>query len=156
MRFMSDGFSPCAGRGNLIDSRVASAMVGEVDGRRGALTKAALVTQMAQETRLTHQQTAAIVELCLEGIIEALSTGDTVALHGFGRCRCGQRWARQGRHPPPVFRSRLLHTRCPSLRGEGFPRPVAPWVDLVVPTAAGVPHVTAESRVPTPRISSGQ
>jgi nucleoid DNA-binding protein len=74
-------------------------MVGKADGRREALTTAALVLQVAQETRLTHQQTAAIVELFLEGIIEALSTGDTGELHGCGRCRCGQRWARQGRHP---------------------------------------------------------
>ncbi len=73
--------------------------MGEADGRREALTTAALVPQVAPETRLTHHQTAAMVELCLAGIIEALSTGDTVELHGCGRCRCGQRWARQGRHP---------------------------------------------------------
>jgi nucleoid DNA-binding protein len=69
-------------------------MVGEADGRREALTTAALVPQVVQQTRLRHQQTVASVELFLEGIIEALSTGDTVERHGFGRCRCGQRWAR--------------------------------------------------------------
>jgi len=101
-------------------------MVGAADGRREALTTAALVSQVAQETRLTHQQTAAMVELFLEGSIEALATGDTVELHGFGRCRCGQRWARQGRHPTtgvpvevpahtvPVFTGgRLSTSGCP-------------------------------------------
>jgi nucleoid DNA-binding protein len=89
-------------------------MVGKADGRREALTTATLVPQVAPQTRLHHQQTAAIVELFLEGIIEALSTGDTVELHGCGRCRCGQRWARQGRHPTAGVPVEVLHTRCPS------------------------------------------
>ena len=36
-------------------------MVGEADGRREAMTKAECVKQGAQETQLTHQQTAAMV-----------------------------------------------------------------------------------------------
>src|SRR2546428_294609 len=98
-RGRASGFSPCAGRGNLLESHVERALVGEADGRREALTTAALVPPVAQETRLTHHQTAAMVERFLAGSIEALSTGETGALHGCGRCRCGQRWARQGRHP---------------------------------------------------------
>ena len=50
--------------------------MGEADGRRDALTTAALVPPVAQETWLTHPQTAAMVELVLEGLIEALSTGE--------------------------------------------------------------------------------
>jgi nucleoid DNA-binding protein len=63
------------------------------------MTKAELVTQVAQETQLTQHQSAAIVERFLQCIIEALQAGDTVELRGFGRFRCRHRRARQGRNP---------------------------------------------------------
>jgi nucleoid DNA-binding protein len=89
-------------------------MVGKAEGKREALTTATLVPQAAQQIRLRHQQTAAMVARFLEGIIEVLSTGAPGELHGCGHCRCGQRWARQGCHPTAGVPVEVLHTRCPS------------------------------------------
>ena len=42
------------------------------------MTKAELVAQVALQTALTHQQTAEVVDLFLQCIIEALQEGDKV------------------------------------------------------------------------------
>ena len=48
------------------------------------MTKAERVTQVALKTELMKQQTAEVVDLLLQCIIEALETGDKVELRGFG------------------------------------------------------------------------
>ena len=63
------------------------------------MTKAELVTQVALKTELTKQQTAEVVDLLLQCIIEALQEGDKVELRGFGSFRRRDRRPRQGRNP---------------------------------------------------------
>jgi integration host factor subunit beta len=63
------------------------------------MTKAELVTQVALKTELTKQQTADVVDLLLECIIEALQAGDKVELRGFGSFRRRDRRPRLGRNP---------------------------------------------------------
>jgi integration host factor subunit beta len=88
------------------------------------MTKAELVTQVALKTELTKQQTAEVVDLLLQGIIEALEAGDKVELRGFGSFRRRERRPRQGRNPKtgdpvavsaqtvPVFKAgKLLQAR---------------------------------------------
>ena len=63
------------------------------------MTKAELVTQVALKTELTKQQSAKVVDLLLQCIIEALQAGDKVELRGFGSFRRRDRRPRQGRNP---------------------------------------------------------
>ena len=63
------------------------------------MTKAELVTQVALKTELTKQQSAEVVDLLLECIIEALQAGDKVELRGFGSFRRRDRRPRLGRNP---------------------------------------------------------
>ncbi|MDH3605205.1 MAG: integration host factor subunit beta [Candidatus Tectomicrobia bacterium] len=63
------------------------------------MTKAELVTQVALKTELTKQQTAEVIDLLLECIIEALQAGDKVELRGFGSFRRRDHRPRQGRNP---------------------------------------------------------
>ena len=63
------------------------------------MTKAELVTQVALKTELTKLQTAEVVNLLLQCIIEALEAGDKVELRGFGSFRRRDRRPRRGRNP---------------------------------------------------------
>ena len=63
------------------------------------MTKAEIVEQVAAQTRLPKQQTAEIVNIFLQSIMDALGTGDKVELRGFGSFRCRQRRPRTGRNP---------------------------------------------------------
>ena len=63
------------------------------------MTKAELVTQVALKTELTKQQTAEVLDLFLQCIIEALQEGDKVELRGFGSFRRRDRRRRQGCNP---------------------------------------------------------
>ena len=63
------------------------------------MTKAELVARVAQKTELTNKQTAEIIDLFLQCIVEALQAGDKVELRGFGSFRCRDRRPRQGRNP---------------------------------------------------------
>ena len=63
------------------------------------MPKAELVEQVALKTELTKKQTAKVVDLFLQCIIEALQAGDKVELRGFGSFRCRARRPRQGRNP---------------------------------------------------------
>lgn len=63
------------------------------------MTKAELVAQVALKSELTQQQTAEVVDLFLQTIIDALQAGDKVELRGFGSFRRRDRRPRQGRNP---------------------------------------------------------
>ena len=63
------------------------------------MTKADLVDQVAATVQLPKHQIDAVLTRCLQGIMDALRAGDTVALRGFGRFRLRHRQARAGRNP---------------------------------------------------------
>ena len=63
------------------------------------MTKAELVDHVAERVQLPKYQTEALVTSALQGIMDALRTGDKVALHRFGSFRLRHRQSRVGRNP---------------------------------------------------------
>ena len=63
------------------------------------MTKAELVDQVAATVHLSKSQTDAVLTQCFQAIIEALQSGESVELRGFGRFSLRHRQARTGRNP---------------------------------------------------------
>src|SRR6266446_9024898 len=63
------------------------------------MTKAELVDQVASTVQLPKHQTDAVITRFLQGIMDALHTGDKVELRGFGSFRLRHRQPREGRNP---------------------------------------------------------
>ena len=63
------------------------------------MTKADIVEQIAARTGLTKTDTALVVEGVLESLKEALITGKTVEIRGFGTFKIKKRAARRARNP---------------------------------------------------------
>lgn len=63
------------------------------------MTKADLVTKVAEANELTKKQAAAVIDSVLETVVDAVSAGDAVSLFGFGTFSVKHRDARQGRNP---------------------------------------------------------
>ena len=63
------------------------------------MTKADLVDEVARATELTKGEAEMLVEIALEGIIEALNHGEKVELRGSGSFRVRARGARRGHDP---------------------------------------------------------
>lgn len=63
------------------------------------MTKAELVSAMAEKTGLTNKDAAAAVNAFTESVKEALVKGDKVQLVGFGTFEVAERAARMGRNP---------------------------------------------------------
>lgn len=67
--------------------------------RKFKMTKAELVSAMAEKTGLTNKDAAAAVNAFTESVKEALIKGDKVQLVGFGTFEVAERAARMGRNP---------------------------------------------------------
>ncbi|MFC1627802.1 HU family DNA-binding protein [Gemmatimonadota bacterium] len=63
------------------------------------MTKADIVEQIAATTGLTKTDTALVVEGVLESLKDALITGKTVEIRGFGTFKIKKRAARRARNP---------------------------------------------------------
>jgi integration host factor subunit beta len=63
------------------------------------MTKAELIDQVAATVDLSKTQTDAVLTQCFQAIIEALQSGESVELRGFGRFSLRHRQARTGRNP---------------------------------------------------------
>ncbi len=63
------------------------------------MTKADIVEQIAARTGLTKTDTALVVEGVLESLKDALITGKTVEIRGFGTFKIKKRAARRARNP---------------------------------------------------------
>ena len=63
------------------------------------MTKADIVEQIATNTGLTKTDTALVVEGVLEALKDALITGETVEIRGFGTFKIKKRAARRARNP---------------------------------------------------------
>ena len=63
------------------------------------MTKAELVDQVAATVQLPKHQTEAVITQFLQTIMEALHTGASVELRGFGSFRLRHRQPRAGRNP---------------------------------------------------------
>ena len=67
--------------------------------RKFKMTKAELVSAMAEKTGLTNKDAAAAVNAFTESVKDALVKGDKVQLVGFGTFEVAERAARMGRNP---------------------------------------------------------
>lgn len=63
------------------------------------MNKADLVARIAQEAEITRRQAEKALTALLNGVQEALSSGDSVTLVGFGTFSVMSRSARKGRNP---------------------------------------------------------
>jgi nucleoid DNA-binding protein len=63
------------------------------------MTKTELVDQVAATVQLPKHQTDAVITRFLQGIMDALHTGEKVELRGFGSFRLRHRQPREGRNP---------------------------------------------------------
>jgi integration host factor subunit beta len=63
------------------------------------MTKADLVEMVAESSDLPRKQADEVVQVILESIIAALSSGEKVELRGFGSFRIRRRGERNGRNP---------------------------------------------------------
>lgn len=63
------------------------------------MTKAELITQMAEKSGLTKAAVTKALEAFLESVKNAMKKGDKVTLVGFGTFSVSKRKARKGRNP---------------------------------------------------------
>ena len=63
------------------------------------MTKAEIVSQVADDIFVTRKEADLIVSTVLESIMDSLLIGDKVELRGFGSFRTRKRAARMGRNP---------------------------------------------------------
>ena len=63
------------------------------------MTKAELVDHVAATVSLSKSQTEAVLTQCFQAIMDALQSGESVELRGFGRFHLRHRAPRAGRNP---------------------------------------------------------
>ncbi len=63
------------------------------------MTKADITEAVARDAELPQADAAIVVDTIIDGMVEALKSGDKVELRGFGSFRQRERNARQGRNP---------------------------------------------------------
>lgn len=63
------------------------------------MNKTELVAAIAEEAGLTKADAARALDATVATVTKALSSGDTVAIIGFGTFKVGERAARTGRNP---------------------------------------------------------
>jgi len=63
------------------------------------LTKQELIDIVSEKAGLTKKDTAGVLEVFLETIVDSLKRGEKVALVGFGSFEAKTRKAREGRNP---------------------------------------------------------
>jgi integration host factor subunit beta len=66
---------------------------------RPAMTKADLITIVAERLKITQVQSSIIVEAALRSVVNALRNGEEVEIRGFGSFRFRNRAPRKGRNP---------------------------------------------------------
>ena len=64
-----------------------------------ALTKAAIIQRVVQETGLTKAKATQVVELSLEIMKDSLASGNDVLISGFGKFCVREKSQRRGRNP---------------------------------------------------------
>ncbi len=66
---------------------------------RTAMTKADLISIVAERLKITQVQSSIIVEAALKSVVNALQKGEEVEIRGFGSFRFRNRAPRKGRNP---------------------------------------------------------
>ncbi len=90
------------------------------------MTKAELVTAIANKTELTKKNSEAALTAVLESITEALKKGDKVALVGFGTFEVRARAARTGINPQTKKKIKIPAAKVPAFKaGKALKEAVA-------------------------------
>ena len=85
------------------------------------MNKTQLVEAVAEQADLSKAKSAAAVDSIVRAITETLSSGDDVALVGFGTFLVRQRPARTGRNPKTGERIEIAAANVPSFKaGKGL------------------------------------
>ena len=63
------------------------------------MTKAELIDQVAQDSKISKAESGRLIESVIENMTSALTRGDSVTLVGFGTFSVSSRAARKGRNP---------------------------------------------------------
>lgn len=86
-----------------------------------AVTKAKLVTQLAEKTGLTKKDASSFLDAFVESVQESLASGEKVQLVGFGTFLTRQRQAREGRSPATGEKIQIPASVVPVFRaGKGL------------------------------------
>ncbi|MDB5084961.1 MAG: DNA-binding protein [Bacilli bacterium] len=85
------------------------------------MNKTDLINSVAEKTDLTKKDASTAVDAVLEGIMEALSTGEKVQLIGFGNFEIRERAARKGRNPQTGQEIEISASKSPAFKpGKAF------------------------------------
>jgi DNA-binding protein HU-beta len=63
------------------------------------MTKSDLIAQVAEQTKLTKKDSAAVIDAIFAAITAALTQGEGLSLTGFGTFAVAERAAKEGRNP---------------------------------------------------------
>ncbi len=80
------------------------------------MTKAELVSAIAEKTELTKKDSEKALAAVVDSITEALKKGDKVALVGFGTFEVRTRAARQGINPQTKKKINIPATKVPAFK----------------------------------------
>ena len=80
------------------------------------MTKAELVSAIAEKTELTKKDSEKALAAVVDSITEALKKGDNVALVGFGTFEVRTRAARQGINPQTKKKINIPATKVPAFK----------------------------------------
>ena len=80
---------------------------------KSAMTKADLISIVAERLSITQVQASIIVEAALKSIVSALQRGEEVEIRGFGSFRFRNRAPRKGRNPKTGERVNVPSKRIP-------------------------------------------
>lgn len=90
------------------------------------MTKAELVSAIAEKTELTKKDSEKALSAVIDSITEALKKGDKVALVGFGTFEVRARAARQGINPQTKKKIKIPATKVPAFKaGKALKEAVA-------------------------------
>ena len=90
------------------------------------MTKAELVSAIAEKTEFTKKDSEAALAAVLESITDALKKGDKIALVGFGTFEVRARAARQGINPQTKKKIKIPATKVPAFKaGKALKEAVA-------------------------------
>lgn len=82
------------------------------------INKTELARAVAEDTGLTNGQAKEAIEVTLEKIERALTSGDEVSLSGFGKFAISERSARRGRNPQTGETIEIAATKVPRFQAS--------------------------------------
>jgi len=80
------------------------------------MNKTELVAAIAEEAGLTKADAARALDATVATVTKALSSGDSVAIIGFGTFKVGERAARTGRNPQTGQTIQIAAAKVPSFK----------------------------------------